>query len=160
MPKTTLPSIADIKKRFSEVSFKTSEDFYWSARDNCVYYNEKQITDEPGLFQLIHEIGHALCGHQRFESGVQLLKMEAEAWAKARQIAEEFELSIPEELIEHCLDSYRDWLHLRSACPTCTTTAVETEPFLYHCFNCYQNWRVPTDQRTRRYRSKLAIGNK
>ncbi len=155
MPKITLPSINQLQEDFPSIHLEEAKEFYFSARDKCVYYNKKQVLTEVGMFQLIHEIGHALSNHHHFESGVELLKMETEAWSKAEKIAKQYDLEIPPALIERCLDSYRDWLHLRSICPECKATGVETDVNLYHCFNCLQKWSVPTDQRTRRYRHKI-----
>lgn len=155
MQKITLPKLSDITEDFSQLNFKESGDFYFSARDNCIYYNKRYIEEEAGIFQLLHEIGHALSHHHHFESGIELLKMESEAWSKAQKIAQQYDLQIPEELIERCIDSYRDWLHLRSQCPNCKNTSIEVEINLYHCFNCQQKWSVPVDQRNRCYRLKV-----
>ena len=155
MPKITLPEIAVIANQFSQFNFKEDEIFHWSPKNNCIYYSPNTIKTKEGIFQLLHEIGHALAGHTTYGSGVQLLKMEAEAWQKAQELARSYNLEIKEHQIEHCLDSYRDWLHLRSTCPKCSTISVETKPNHYHCFNCLQNWTVPADQRTRSYRLKL-----
>ncbi|MFO0970892.1 MAG: hypothetical protein U0520_00865 [Candidatus Saccharimonadales bacterium] len=155
MPKTILPNISIIKQQFRQFSFKEHEVFHWSPRDNCIYYDPIKLTRAAGVYQLLHEIGHALSGHTNYESGIQLLKMETEAWQQAQRIAKSYNLKISETQIERCLDSYRDWLHLRSKCPSCSTTAVETEANLFHCFNCLQDWKVPADQRSRSYRLKL-----
>ncbi len=152
MPKTTLPSIEDITRDFPKFSFEEDEVFHWSPKNNCVYFNPENLNSKKGVFQLLHEIGHALLAHVHFGSGVQLLKMEAEAWQKARELAQTYKLKIESKQIEHCLDSYRDWLHIRSKCPSCKSVSVETAPNQYHCFNCHQKWTVPTDQRTRNYR--------
>ena len=155
MPKTNLPSITVVIRDFPQLTLRESEDFYYSSRDKCVYYNKAHTQTEAGLFQLFHEIGHALSSHHHYDSGIQLLKMEAEAWKEAKAIAQTYKLTIPDDLIEHCLNSYRDWLHLRSTCPTCKNIAIEEKLNCYHCFNCYQKWSVPTDQRSRSYRHKV-----
>ena len=156
MPKTTLPKLSKVVKDFEQLHFKSAKEFYWSARDRCIYYNEELATTEAGFYQLLHEIGHALSGHHHYESGVELVKMEAEAWQQATEIAKQYGLNVPTEKIERCLDSYRDWLHLRSSCPDCGSVAVEIETNSYQCFNCLQKWTVPIDQRTRRYRLKMS----
>jgi len=152
-------SLSQVFDDFPALKFKESEEFYFSAKDNCIYYNKKHAQTELGTFQLLHEIGHALSGHHHYESGIQLIKMESEAWSKAKNIAKQYDLEIPAELVEHCLDSYRDWLHLRSLCPNCKSVSVETDSASYHCFNCLQKWTVPTDQRSRCYRLKTENGS-
>jgi hypothetical protein len=156
MPKTTLPSITDIRQQFAQFSFAQHEIFHWSPIDHTIYYDQTNLNTPEGIFQLLHEIGHALCGHTNYTSGVQLVKIEAEAWDRAKQLAQSYDLKISSRQIERCLDSYRDWLHLRSACPNCKTIAVETEANHYRCFNCLQHWKVPSNQTTRQYRLKLA----
>lgn len=155
MLKTNLPSITEIKERFSQFSFEEHEVFHWSPQDNCVYYDPNELDKKEGIFQLLHELGHALSGHTTYSSGIQLLKIEAEAWKKAKELASSYSLKIGGKQIERCLDSYRDWLYLRSKCPNCETTALEIDSNQYHCFNCMQKWKVPSDQRTRHYRLKL-----
>jgi hypothetical protein len=155
MPKITLPSISEIKEQFTQFSFAENEIFHWSPKDNCVYYDPNELHRKEGVFQLLHELGHALSGHTNYTSGIQLLKIEAEAWKQAKELAASYGLKISNKQIERCLDSYRDWLYLRSACPNCETVALETEANHYHCFNCMQKWKVPADQRTRHYRLKL-----
>lgn len=155
MPKTSLPSIAEIKQQFPKFAFAEHEVFHWSPKDNCVYYSPAKLQATEGVFQLLHEISHAVCGHQYYTSAVQLLKIEVEAWEKAKTLAAGYGLTISPEHIERCLDSYRDWLHLRSTCPTCETIALEVEANRYHCFNCLQKWKAPSDQRSRRYRAKV-----
>jgi hypothetical protein len=155
MPKTTLPKISDIKRRFNQFAFKTHEIFHWSPKDNTIYYDPNELHTKEGISQLLHEIGHALSNHKTYASGIQLVKIESEAWTKAREVAESYGLKISSKQIERCLDSYRDWLHIRSTCPNCETIALEVEPNRYHCFNCLQKWRVPSDQRTRHYRLKI-----
>lgn len=158
-PKTNLPSITDIVNRFSQFTFTPHEVFHWSPKENTVYYCAKDLTKPEGIFQLLHEIGHGLAGHTTYESGIQLLKIEAEAWKYAKKIATSYSLTVKTEQIEQCLDSYRDWLYLRSSCPNCRTVAVETSTNHYHCFNCLQKWKSPADQRTRHYRQKQTVNN-
>ena len=156
MPKTILPNIEQLKKDFSDFLFAEDEVFHWSPKINTVYYNPRHLSQKNGIFQLLHELGHALCGHTTFGSGVQLLRMEAEAWAKAQETARHYGLKIDQQQVDRCLDTYRDWLHLRSVCPTCKTVAVEVNTNMYRCFNCSERWLVPKDQRSRRYRLKVA----
>jgi hypothetical protein len=155
MLKITLPKITDIRKKFNQFTFDQHEVFHWSPKNNCIYYDPNKLDTPEGILQLLHEIGHAVLEHTNYGSGVQLLKMETEAWQKAKELSEFYNLEIKDEQIERCLDSYRDWLHLRSTCPRCTTISVETESNHYRCFNCLQTWKVPADQRTRSYRLKL-----
>ncbi len=155
MPKINLPSISQIKHAYSQFRFAEHDIFHWSPKDNTVYYDPLELKEPTGMYQLFHEIGHALSDHRNYTSGVQLLKIEAEAWSAAKLIAKKYNLKIDSDRIERCLDSYRDWLHLRSTCPNCESVSLEIDTNSYHCFNCMQKWKVPSDQRSRHYRLKL-----
>lgn len=155
MPKKNLPDINTVIADFPDINFVENEEFYWSAKTKTVFYNKGELVEKNGIYRLLHEIGHALSGHKNYTSGIQLLKFETQAWKEACEIAKNYGLVINNEQIENCLDSYRDWLHLRSTCPQCKTVAIEANSNQYHCFNCFQKWKVPSDQRARHYRLKL-----
>jgi len=157
MQKINLPNIKTVQADFPQFSFGDHNVFHWSPADNCVYYVSKELSTSQGLYQLLHELGHAICAHKNYESGVELLKIEVEAWNMAQEIATKYSLKIDQKQIDQCLDSYRDWLHLRSTCPNCDSISIETNPNYYHCFNCFQKWKVPVNQRTRHYRLKLTV---
>ena len=92
--------------------------------------------EEQDALLLLHELGHALSGHRDFGTDVKRLKMEVEAWEKARELAITYGVAIDEELIEEELDSYRDWLHKKSRCPKCGLTRFQTPDGVYHCPRC------------------------
>ncbi len=140
---------------FPDFTFLEADEFYWSGKSRQIYVKKAELNSLGGLFQLFHELGHATLGHANFESAIQLLKMESDAWQQAAKIARSYDFEIDSEHIEHSLDTYRDWVHLRSVCPKCQAVGVETEANHYRCFNCRQNWQTPNDQRRRCYRKKL-----
>ena len=84
----------------------------------------------------LHEMSHAICGHFDFRLDVERLKMESEAWEKAKELAVKYGVGIDEELIQSELDTYRDWLHKKSRCPHCGLTRFQTPDRIYHCPNC------------------------
>ena len=94
---------------------------------------------EP-FFRLLflHEVGHAISGHQDYKTDVERLKIEVEAWSKARKLAKSYGIEIDEELIQTELDTYRDWLHQKSRCPNCGLTRFQTSDSKYHCPLCDQ----------------------
>ena len=85
---------------------------------------------------LLHEVGHALCGLYDFKTEVGRLKIEVMAWEKARKLGAFYGVSINEELIEAELDSYREWLHQKSRCPSCGLTRFQTPDGVFHCPRC------------------------
>ena len=85
---------------------------------------------------LLHELGHATLGHRDFDTDVKRLKMEAEAWEKAQDLAKKYGVEWDEEMIQDELDTYRDWLHKKSRCPDCGLTRFQTPDGEYHCPRC------------------------
>lgn len=153
MPKTTsLPKLSNIITDFPDINFEKADIFYWSAKDNTVYFESASLRTEKGLWQLLHEVSHAVLGHKNFNSSISLLKMETEAWAKAKQISEKYQLTINHTYVERCLDTYRDWLHKRSTCPGCSSLGIEADDCLFSCFNCGKKWQAGSSQLSRCYR--------
>lgn len=84
----------------------------------------------------LHEVSHAICKHKSFRMDVERLKMENQAWEKARELAKRYRIEVDEDLIQDELDTYRDWLHQKSRCPKCGLTRFQTPDSLYHCPRC------------------------
>lgn len=85
---------------------------------------------------ILHELGHALLGHKTYALDVERLKMEVDAWEKARELADDYGVVIDDEIMQEELDSYRDWLHQKSRCPGCGLTRFQTPDGNYHCPRC------------------------
>lgn len=85
---------------------------------------------------VLHEVSHAVLEHKDFRMDVERLRMESEAWEKARELADSYGISVDEELIQRELDTYRDWLHQKSRCPVCGLTRYQTPDGGYHCPSC------------------------
>ena len=84
----------------------------------------------------LHEVGHALCRHKAFRTDVERLKMENQAWDKARGLALRYDVEVDEDVIQGELDTYRDWLHQKSRCPKCGLTRFQSPDSRYHCPRC------------------------
>ena len=93
-------------------------------------------TEEHDEALLLHELGHALCHHRDFDTDIRRLKMEMEAWEKARELAISYGIILDDESIEEELDTYRDYLHKKSRCPECGLTRFQTPDGNYHCPRC------------------------
>lgn len=96
----------------------------------------KDCDSGSGPLLLLHELGHALSHHYTFKTEVERLKIEVEAWEKARELAPLYKITIDDELIEGELDSYRDFLHQKSRCPLCGLTRFQTPDGVFHCPKC------------------------
>jgi len=136
MPST--PSLAQrLKSDYPQFNFKQADDYLWSPTNQTVYY---AYTDQDEL--LMHELAHGLLGHTEYHHDVELVAIERSAWDKALELAENYNVSITDGLIESTLDSYRDWLHARSTCPACSATGLQIKKQTYRCPACQHTWRV------------------
>jgi hypothetical protein len=92
---------------------------------------------------LIHELSHAILGHKAYKRDVELIEMECKAWDYARLVlAKKYDVTIHSDDIDEALDTYRDWLHARSTCPSCIATGIETDKHQYKCIVCGALWQV------------------
>ena len=141
--------IQKIQHKFPGISFTQDHSFHWSAQRKTIYYNAK---DENPAWSLLHELGHASLGHSNYISDIVLLRMEAAAWEQACEFGKQFDITINQDHINECLDTYRDWLYKRSICPTCTAHGVQTDSRVYLCINCHTSWAVSKNRFCRTYR--------
>lgn len=142
-----------LRTAFTQLEFVASDQYYWSPEGREIYY-KRDAHGEQNDWSLLHETGHALLKHRQYRTDFELLKLEVAAWDKAREIALHFGITISEDHIQDCLDTYRDWLHARSTCPTCSTKCLQQDDRNeYACFNCGTRWAVGANRFCRTYRS-------
>ena len=152
--------ITKIQAAQPDINFRPAETFYWSPTDQTVYYCNDD-NDQESLWALLHETGHGILGHKQYFSDFELVKMEVEAWEKAKELASRLMTHdspiIPDEdHIQDCLDSYRDWLHKRSLCPDCHLSSIQIDEHTYTCVFCHKRWRVTAERFCRPYRKVVA----
>lgn len=153
--------VAELKAEYPRLNFRVNKKFsYRPPRTICYETDNKICVTEGGfeqkkatkyvsdeqknakneqnwyLLQLLHELGHALSGHVDFRTDVDRVRMEREAWERARELCEKYEVDYDEEYVEIAMDSYRDWLHRRSRCVKCGETRYQTADGRYHCAFC------------------------
>jgi hypothetical protein len=127
-----------LKHDFPDINFVASDIFRWSPDDGAIYY-----ANDSDTASLLHEVAHAALGHTEYHYDIELLKMEREAWDfVSTNLAKRYSVEIASEYIENALNTYRDWLHSRSLCPTCEATGIQTEAGRYSCLACSDAWRV------------------
>ncbi len=124
--------LAKIKSDFPEFRFIDGVRFSFRPPKTIVV-GPKEPNDS---LLLLHELGHALSGHRSFDTEVGRMKMEREAWDKARELTPKYGVGYDEELVEGELDTYRDWLHKKTRCPKCGLTRFQTPDGKYHCPRC------------------------
>jgi len=134
--------INQLRVDFGQFLFVQDKVCRWAPEENTVYYTAKDNIN------LLHELGHAICGHKDFVQDIELLHIERDAWEKAREIGQKYGVKISENQIECAMDEYRDWLHQRSLCPNCAQTGLQNRSDgRYECFNCQVIWKA-NDART------------
>lgn len=139
---------------YPDISFVEGEYFSWNHDKNSISYNKNS---ESAVADLLHELGHIESDHINYSSDMSLLKKELEAWDNAKEIAEKFSISISENYINECIESYRLWIHKRSLCPKCFQNGLEISEKNYRCINCDHKWKVSSSQDSRVYKKSLGI---
>lgn len=147
-----LALLNQLEADFPDISFRSGDVFSWSPKDQAVIYVADRDKATDPAWSLLHELGHALLEHQTYASDFELVRLEAAAWDKATKLAQDYGISIDPEHIQDCLDTYRDWLHKRSTCPTCNTTSLQRNMTTYCCYNCNEEWHVSRTKVCRPYR--------
>ena len=148
-----------LAKDFPHVAFSKGKSFCWSPERHEIIYKSDNFT-EPGIWAVLHELGHSLLGHTNYISDFGLIRMEAAAWQKAEELAKQYDQKIDKEHVQNCLDTYRDWLHRRSKCPLCSNVSLQYDSNHYRCFNCHTTWKVSTSRFCRPYRQLAHIKEK
>ncbi len=131
---TTKVFVDQLKKDYPNLKFKEGKQEHWSPKTGIITYNPAHP-----CYGVLHELAHATLKHANYHADFELLKLESEAWELASKIGKTYGVKIDDDHIQNCLDTYRDWLHKRSSCPSCDTHVLQKNSGHYHCFNCQAN---------------------
>jgi predicted RNA-binding Zn-ribbon protein involved in translation (DUF1610 family) len=145
--------ITQLKKDYPDLQFVAGDVFSWSSQQQTVFYVSDR-DNQSAVWSLLHEVGHATLNHTNYHNDFALLQMEVAAWTAAKELADRYGHKIDEDHIQDCLDTYRDWLHQRSSCPTCSNVSLQKDARTYQCFNCGEEWHVAQNRHCRPYRRK------
>ena len=124
--------LAKLRTDYPELRFRNGKKFAFRPPKTIILGPQEPFCELLAL----HEVSHAILGHKTFKMDVQRLKMETEAWEKAKELAPKYGVEINEDMIQGELDTYRDWLHQKSRCPSCGLTRFQTPDGVYHCPLC------------------------
>lgn len=152
-------TINKLQLLLANIQFISDNKFCYSAKTKSISYNQKLLNTTTGQYALLHECGHAILNHHDYLSDFDLLKMEVLAWQVAQELANNFKMTINNNHIQDCLDSYRDWLHQRSICPNCHQNGYSTQKNRYNCLNCDYSWLLSDARFKRTYRHHLKSPN-
>ena len=121
--------------------FEVGEEFKFTP-PATIYYNPSFLGLPHGKITLLtlHEAAHAVLKHKDYDEDIQLLKMESEAWERAKRMCEKYDVQWDEDFVQDRLDSYRDWVHERSLCPVCEVSGYQDAGLKYHCAMCGKIW--------------------
>ena len=136
---STFSLLADIQRDYPEFVFQESDCFRWSPDSKTLYFDK---TAPDPLPYILHELGHAVLEHTSYRQDIDLIKIERSAWEYAKNhLAVMYSITIDEELIQENLDTYREWLHGRSQCPSCAMTGLQAAKGSYTCLACGSRWK-------------------
>lgn len=143
MAATTMLSISSLVSQLARdypaLTFTPGERFYWNPEHRTIYY----VAQSNDAASLLHEVAHGILVHRDFIRDIELLEMERDAWDYASAtLAPRYGITIDADAIQTNLDTYRDWLHMRSICPACHATGVQIKQRIYRCLACRSEWTV------------------
>ena len=136
---STASVLSQLKNNYPQFTFELGDNFLWSSSNNTIYYDK--TSDNQPIF-LLHELSHALLGHASYNRDIELITMERQAWDHTIKLAPQYGVTISDDVVQSTLDSYRDWIHERSTCPSCQATGLQIEKHIYMCPACNRQWRV------------------
>ena len=134
-----LKSRASQESHLHSLTLSEGELFSWDHTACAITYQPKANDAEA---YLLHEFSHALLHHTTYSQDIDLIKMERAAWDYATSIAGDYNVVISNDIVEAAIDTYRDWIHSRSLCPSCGATGIQTGENRYSCVSCRATWRV------------------
>lgn len=147
-----------LEEEFSEIKFVwNTPRFSYQLRNGIPTVFLGGPCQNFGLLTL-HELGHGLSKHKDYTRSVERIKIESEAWERAKKVLLEMVTRakdgrsvtiygkdvvlaeiLPEwdeDFVQEKLDTYRDWLHAKSRCKKCGLTMYQTEDEMWHCPRC------------------------
>lgn len=150
--------LQQIKRDHEFISFIEGDHFFWSPKNKSITYSFTSQEDQE--ITLLHELAHAVLEHSSFTTDFELLLLEVQAWTKADELGNKYGVKVPQEHVDKCLDTYRDWLHARSTCPSCTSNGLQSKRTrTYECINCVATWDVSESRLCRPYRQLTKLKN-
>ncbi len=132
----------EFSKDWPQITFIASRFNMYSPAERAVYYDSKRSDTNAGRLGLLHEIGHAVLGHQIYKYDMELLNLEMDAWDFVREQAPRYGLAVDEEHIARSIATYDEWLSKRATCPDCRNFSLQKDRSIFGCFACGSKWQV------------------
>ena len=138
MPNNTF--IKKLQNDFPHLKFVIGDEFKWPPKNKTITYS---TNDNGWSAHILHEVAHAALNHQECVNDAEVIAYEVDAWQYASEVlAPQYSVVIPDAVREDALDTYRDWLHKRSICPSCHSNGIEQPSGAYICIHCDHSWRT------------------
>ncbi len=142
IPKNAYDFLIELKAMYPQYKWTLGNRFKYKPEKTIIIDQNEAISMPYFALLTLHELGHALSNHRDYKTDVERLRIESEAWQRAKREIEKHEnwnkygIKYDEDFAENELDSYRDWLHQKSKCKKCGLTRYQTTDGVYHCPNC------------------------
>ena len=136
--------ISKLTSDYPDLQIKAGERFQFTPPTTLFYAEQTDYSEPEAELLLLHELGHYLLGENDYHSDIELIEIEAKAWAEAEKLCAKYNIEYDEDFAEDRLDSYRDYLHHASLCKVCQLSGYQDEHGLYHCPLCGATWQQKT----------------
>ncbi len=142
IPENAHAFLLELKDEYPEFSWRLGGRFKYKPEKTIFIDGIEPIPMPYFALLTLHELGHALSHHIDYKTDVERLRIESEAWQRAKHELEAhskwqaYGIEYDEDFVEGELDSYRDWLHQKSKCKKCGLTRYQTVDGIYHCPGC------------------------
>ena len=131
-----LAFLAALQSAYPDFTFKPGRKFLFRPK-RTIYYLED---DTNFRFLILHELAHALLGHFSYNTSLERLKLERDAWKRTRELCATHKVPFSEELAELELNTYRDWHHQKTLCKTCGASCLELDAKSLYCPFCQRTY--------------------
>lgn len=143
MPKTATNNfnklLSRLKTDFPQFNFQANQEFHWSPTERTIFFNQNEV---HAADLLLHELAHAVLGHDGYNYDAELIKKELAAWQYSQtNFYPQYKTKFNQALADEYLDYYRNWLYERSLCPNCGLTGQQTTQGHYTCLTCQNRWQ-------------------
>ncbi|MBQ6130088.1 hypothetical protein IJI72_00065 [Candidatus Saccharibacteria bacterium] len=138
-PRLSADNLAFLNKiitAFPDLVFKPNKKFTFRPK-KTIYY---EIKNDHFPLLLLHETAHALLNHYSFDTSLERLTIERDAWEKTRSLCKKFAQPFDEDFAEANLNTYRDWLHQKTLCKVCGLTCLEVSSTTLFCPFCQKTY--------------------
>src|SRR6266576_3594471 len=94
--------VGRVAKDYPQFKFLPGKQEHWSPNTGTITYSQDEALDEL-RYGLLHELAHALLGHNTYKSDFELLKLESQAWELAVKISKKYRIKFDQDHIQDCL---------------------------------------------------------